>query len=390
MSSEKIMYDISNVFDFTKKDDLEYINNLGVKVNSYNGLTIVQYNKNKITNDNISTLGLLRSVIYNSKGDIVSYSSPKSYRGEPQHLEDCVVEEFVEGTMFHIFYANDEWNISTRSIIGAKNKYFDVIKNDFRTLFLETMNEIDLEFEDLDKNISYNFVMQHPGSRIVVPISKHKLYLTSSYKCEGTKIYEYNFTPSNSIWKKVSKPEIFSYSKVPYLFNQLQKEETKWYIQGYMIHDTDGKRYKVRNGKYEEVKLLRGNNPKLQFQYYNLRQNGQVTDYLKYYPEHKQFFQKYRDDIHRYTNNLLTNYIKCFIKKERTHTEFPYQYRNHMWFLHKKYLDELRELGLYVNKKVVMTYVNTLEPARLMFTINHPLKTAAIEEKQEQFTQVHT
>ena len=45
----------------------------------------------------------------------------------------------------------------------------------------------------------------------------------------------------------------------------------------------NGVRTKIRNPTYENVRLLRGNQPKLQYRYLMLRSNQKVSEYLKYY-----------------------------------------------------------------------------------------------------------
>ena len=59
---------------------------------------------------------------------------------------------------------------------------------------------------------------------------------------------------------------------------------TSYHIQGVVIKTDDGARYKFRNPNYEHVRHLRGNQPKLQYQYLVLRQSGKVKEYLQYYP----------------------------------------------------------------------------------------------------------
>jgi len=50
--------------------------------------------------------------------------------------------------------------------------------------------------------------------------------------------------------------------------------------------------------------------------------------------------------------------------------EFPDQYRRHMFELHRKYIDELKEKNLYVTNTIVIEYVNTMHSAKLMFCLN--------------------
>jgi hypothetical protein len=54
-------------------------------------------------------------------------------------------------------------------------------------------------------------------------------------------------------------------------------------------------------------------------------------------------FSNFRDQIHLFTNTLYSNYVSCYIKKEKPLIEFPEQYRTHMFNIHKQYLDDLKE-----------------------------------------------
>ncbi len=149
------------------------------------------------------------------------------------------------------------------------------------------------------------------------------------------------------------------------------------------VDPATGRRTKVRNPSYEYVRKLKGNSPKLQYQYYNLRQMGAVGDFLKFYPEHKGTFDKMRQQMHEFTFNLHSNYIRCYIKKEKPLIEFPFQYRTHMYNLHQSYLNNLRELGESVRKNVVIDYINNLRCDHLMSSINYPLKKNKVDEIKE-------
>jgi hypothetical protein len=150
---------------------------------------------------------------------------------------------------------------------------------------------------------------------------------------------------------------------------------TSYDIVGVVMHNKEtGERAKVRNPVYEQVRNLRGNQPKLQYQYLSLRKAGKVGDFLKFYPENKREFSTFRDQVHLFTNTLFTNYISCYIKKERPLKEFPDQYRTHMYSLHQKFLNELRENKQFITNTIVINYVNGLHPSLLMYCLNHHMR----------------
>ena len=137
---------------------------------------------------------------------------------------------------------------------------------------------------------------------------------------------------------------------------------TPYHIQGVVIKTNDGERYKFRNPNYEHVRHLRGNQPKLQYQYLALRQSGKVREYLEYYKEHKRPFEEFRKLIHDYTNQLFTNYKRCYVKKERELKTFPDKYRTNMYTLHHGlYLTELMPDKKYITREVVINYINEIQ-----------------------------
>ena len=76
--------------------------------------------------------------------------------------------------------------------------------------------------------------------------------------------------------------------------------------------------------------------------------------------------------LHDWTETLYKNYRNCFVKKEKGLKEYPFPFRIHMYNLHKYYLSNLKKNGFYIDKRKVINHVNGLDPAALMFLINHP------------------
>ena len=144
-----------------------------------------------------------------------------------------------------------------------------------------------------------------------------------------------------------------------------------------MIYNEDGTRTKLRNNNYEIVRKLRGNQPKLQYNYLCLKQENKIKEFLYYYPEHSFIFNKFKTKTFQYTNQLFMNYISCFIRKEKPLKEYDFQYKNHMYKLHEKFKSELKPNNKTIDKKFVIDYFNQLHPAQQMFVINYSEETAS-------------
>ena len=154
-----------------------------------------------------------------------------------------------------------------------------------------------------------------------------------------------------------------------------------------MIKSVDGIRTKII--EILIIKILkqfkRSNNSKLQYQYLCLRKLDKVKEYLRYYPEHGKEFQIFRTQIHQFTKNLHINYINCYINKEKPLKDFPIQFRSHMFNLHQHYL-QIIEIKGYINKSIVIEYINNLESAKLMYSLNYHMRKVVDKDKLMEMT----
>jgi len=361
--------------------------------------TILRYNKTILNYDLADTYGLVRSIIFDRNNKMVSFAPPKSmpteffiqkYPDISQHF--IQVEEFIEGTMVNVFWdetigLSGEWEIATRNSVGANTSFYQKSNSSqnnktFREMFLEAMNQCKVTFDHLTKDYVYSFVLQHPENRIVVPFQNPNLYLVAIYHCHITMVLplDVNYLSQNSRLKDtlIQYPKQYQEKSYAELIRKYASMNTPYDIMGVVIHNyITGERSKIRNPVYEQVRQLKGNHAKLQYQYLSLRHQGKMSEYLRFYPEHKKEFSMFRDDVHLFTKTLYENYIHCFVCKnstERKIENYPRQYQNHMMVLHQQYLNELRENKLKINYPYVINYVNEMHPSKLMFSMNYHLR----------------
>lgn len=362
---------------------------------------IIRYDKNFLTSDLIPTYGLCRSIIANADNKVVCFSPPKSLPADafinkyptPQASEDLVAQEFVEGTMVNVFWdpkigLSGGWEISTRSIVGATGRFFNNSNKTFRDMFLEAAHANNLILESLNKMYCYSFVLQHPENRIVIPFKKPQLYLVACYMIEHTidgnvivASFSHDTIMKNSWTNTTIKfPAIYSFNSYSELIEKYASMNTSYDILGVIVKNmATGERMKIRNPVYEQVRHLRGNQPKLQYQYLSLRREGRVADFLKYYPEHKKECSSFRDQVHLFTNMLFANYVSCYIKKEKPLIEFSTQYRTHMYNIHQIYMNDLKPQNLYVTNSVVIKYVNEMHASLLMYSLNYNMRKRNVD-----------
>jgi hypothetical protein len=371
-----------------------------LKVNKTTKYSVIKYDKKCLTSNLFSTYGLCRSIILNSQNKVVSFAPPKSIQSDvfiqnyPKKTNEIIAEEFVEGTMVNVFWDSTigltgGWEFATKNIPGAETSFFKSGKNKtFREMFLEAINESNLNLNILNPLYCYSFVLQHPENRIVVPFKKPQLYLVAIYYIEyfitNIFIHELDHRSLKMIFElnntHIKMPEIYEFNNYSELIEKYASMNTSYSILGVVIYNKEtGERTKIRNPVYEQVHGLRGNQPKLQYQYLSLRKEGRVKDYLNYYPENKKMFSEFRDHLHLFTNTLLSNYKICYIKKEKPLKDFSDQYKTHMFNIHQIYINDLRPNGEFITNTIVQKYVNNMQTPLLMYCLNHHMRKRKID-----------
>jgi hypothetical protein len=389
-----MIYDLNSYCDITKVvNDKLYANDKGIHVKQINcddkPLYMLNYNKSKLTKENVSSLGLFRSVITDGV-NILCFSPPKSMKMENfiENLDykDVKIEEFVEGTMINLFCYNNTWLCSTKGTIHAKCKFFRDYPKTFRALFLEATESCKLEFSMLNPEYCYSFILQHPENRIVVPFSRKNLVLTNMYKCTNINVESIDLVNIPGVEISYAKTianiyESYKGESFPDLFDYFSSQNIDYKNMGIVLN-YDGKRSKIWNPNYLKVKSLRGNNPKIQFQYFHLLKDRKLMDFLKFYPEYNELFNKYKIDLFSWTDQLWKNYKSCYIRKERPLKNYSLQFRTHMYKIHEAYLNDLMPQNKKTDKLYTINYVKSLEPAQLMHSINFEYRNMNVDQQK--------
>ena len=258
------------------------------------------------------------------------------------------IQFLIDGTMINLFY-REEWILSTRSEIGGRNKWIN--NKSFKEMFFECS---ELELDSLDKNCSYSFVMRHKDNRNVSPIIKNEIVLVEMYRYSDTieRLHSGEY-PDTS---KIKNESLIS----------LEKLDSLWSIGGYLIKE-GSKRYKVENPGFERVKSLKINVNNELLNYIELRQNGNLIEYLKYFPEKSKLFERYRNKIHKLSNELYNSYKNLYILKKIKKKDIPYYLKPLVTDIHKKYLSS-NEKTTWI---VIKTYIHCIPSKKLAYAINY-------------------
>jgi hypothetical protein len=379
------MYDINNYIpkNISEATQCGKIKLTSITTPEKHDYEIVSYNRRELLGHEYSTLGECRSLIFYNN-ELMCFSPTKSVDlHEVQNSKNAQYEEFIEGTMINLFYNKyiDKWEISTRNTVGANTKFYDKTARKFSEMFEEIRLDIGMVYDKLCKNYCYSFVMQHKENRIVCNLESNKLYLVGVYNICSSVVNEINYRDGviadMFVDIGINLPELYDVGIV----DDLKNHKFNYNMKGVVIRDTlTGKHTKIRNPVYEDVKKLRGNQPKLQYQYLSLRNAGRVSDYIHFYPEDIEEITKYRDQLHQFTAAIYKNYVECFIKKKKRLKEYPFQYKVHMYSLHQDYIHRLRIENKHITMTRVINYINTLEVQQQMYFINYNMNRNLVDQ----------
>lgn len=339
--------------------------------------------------------------------------------------------EMVEGTMINVCYNGTEWVVSTRSILGASNKYFKHSTKNFKQMFQETIDFLEFSLDELDTSYSYSFVMKHPDNRIINNVETPELYIVGLYKitendnevnddevnddAETTQSFDKYFNGDYCV-QNIDFYQHYYGTRLVELgikFPRRYHSCDKHYYEGTFQHDDDVMSvcyeyhnveqmpcgvyftnglvyYKLRDRKYEQYKLLKGNQPKLQFQFLNLWKNDKLHTYMQTFPEHSPKFMEFSEQIGFFGRILYQNYISCFCKKEAHLKSYPFEMRVHMYHLHKMYknviVPNIETTGIRsIQPYHVYEYLKTVPTAKLMYFLNYSHRPEVIERRQKEF-----
>ena len=260
------------------------------------------------------------------------------------------IQCLIDGTMINLFFRNNEWILATRSEIGGYNKWTN--KKSFSTMFQECS---DIDYSELNKDCSYSFVMRHTENRNVSPIDKNELYLVD--------VYSYGFGSIRRLPLDEYPQNIHKIENYP--LTELENMKNDYSIKGYTIKDGN-KRYNLVSPEFKKVKALKINMNNHLLNYIELRKNGNLTEYLKYFPEHNQLFNQYREKIHNLSNQLYSEYKHVFIFKKNQKKDIPYHLKPLVYDIHDIY----RQTKKPITWQNIKNYIHELPSKKLTFAIN--------------------
>ena len=351
-------------------ENLNYIDNLksrDFKIKNFNkyDLTLIKYPYDKDIDTNTYERYLKGCIIDKKTNKIVFIPPVKANTLNDINIDinNCNIQELFDGTMINMFFHNDEWLLSTRSDIGLNNKWQ---KKSFKQMFQESCS---IDYERLNKNHTYSFVLQHVENRNVSIVNENQCILVEVYDRETLQMVDLNIYKAQEYngFQIVNDYNIDGLEGL--IHNILNAQDpSKFNYKGFTIKN-DGKRLKFINPEFENVKNLKINSNNLLFEYCSHTLKNTKDMYLYYFGEHKNAYKKYDNVLGIFKRDLLDTYVNANIKKELEKKDISFQLKPLVYELHGNYLQNKQK----INNRKVEEYIMSMEPDRLTFVMKYYL-----------------
>ena len=330
---------------------------------------IVRYDRTKgeVTDDQ----KLFRSVVYSKEtGTVVCVAPTKSsVLSEVQWpLSVHSVQDFVDGVMINIFWhGGSEAQVVTRSRLGADNKFYSELS--FLDMLKEAVPDLETLKPFVDQNTQFvSLVLQHPANRVVTEVKEARVNIVhagfvledGSVRIEEDAI---SWLPDLQKFgvseRTVSEESLASLEALT--ANVQEQASTLGYMwQGLCLKDGAGKRWRIRNKEYSQVKSLRGNESDAVSRFSRVRSSRCLKRYLKYYPEDETTFYKLEGGLRQATRKLLGLYVDTFKFKKQEFSTLVWPYKHHVSVLHNQFKEVLKPQKKTVDLAYVIEYINGL------------------------------
>ncbi len=280
------------------------------------------------------------NVIYNR--DAIEYVKSKQWK-------NIVVSRCYEGTMVTVFNHKDKWYVSTRRCIDANTSRWG--SKTYRELFTETM---DFDFEELDKQYFYLFIIVHRDNNNIVINSSDTRHLRLCYVVEKATLKEKNDYEylDRSVFKFSNIDEALKYL---HKVNREDIQRKKVSTEGLILRVYDGEKYnspfkilKLQTDIYQKISERKANTSNIYLVLLHFYQKDQLKTYARYFTDDMSIITTMHQAMQDLAGELLHIYHLTRNKNNSDlYTALPAVYKSMLYSLHSLYKKNQRTVTVH-------------------------------------------
>jgi hypothetical protein len=160
-------------------------NNDNIQFKFFHLKRYLKWNIQNTYTEDVKMFHLFNSFITDSNNTPLSVGTPQAMENKTfcklfkkdysDNKSDYLVRQLIEGTEINLFYHDGRWQFATKyKLAGPRTT----------SLFLECVEKLKVNLDDLDKTYCYNFIFQHPTIAYVHKFIHHAIYLISTFKVD--------------------------------------------------------------------------------------------------------------------------------------------------------------------------------------------------------------
>ena len=327
-------------------------------IKDYNNLFLLQIKKNKknIPYEYSKFNGIIlekntNKLVCNMFPVVKEYPDIYNY----ENINELTVEEAYDGTLIKLFYYDNKWNIATNRCIDAKISFW-ISSQSFYDLFMEAAKN--LNFGVLNTSYCYAFILQHPKSRNIAKHYKENLIYIYSYDLiNKVDVYDNNLSFMDT-------PKKLQFTDWNQMMNSLTQLND--YSEGYIVYNKNREMTKIVNPKFNQIKLLKGNNVNMFYRCIVIYKYGKMDEFLHHFPEYAEQFNYLRSFIYNLSNNIHNMYVAKHIKNQNI-TVTDDNINLILTHLHKDYKKSIEnsQCRITITKKYIYEKIMKYSPLRI-------------------------
>lgn len=336
----------------------ELFNNYGIKTQFNENYLILKYQR---WNPNCQ---LENEILRYCRGTILSldtlepicytFNMRKEYEifSREINFSEISVYKYYDGTMINLFYDNikNEWSFSTKGCLDASNSKWSSERN-FKELFLEACT---INYELLNKNHCYSFVLQHLENKIISNIVENRVILVLERDLTTCALV----SPNSDIGTNIILPEqlqdFTSYVELEEYVTKLDFNDAGVILKSNIFHS------RLMCSDYVTASQLKGNYKDKSKNIINLNPS-QLEMYLYYYPDDTKIAENLEMLSRRLIASVFYLYTRTRIKK--IYTKIPSHLGKFIYMIHQLYEQRLITMPkskATITHQVIKGYFNSL------------------------------
>jgi len=324
----------------------------------------------------------LRGLIFNHVNSQVyslTYPVPIEVKDLPQADQDLLirdlktseyqVQEALDGTLLRLSYIDDQigWLLSTNGKADARDAFW-MNGCSFADQFWSARPEIN--FDTLNQNYVYLFLLCHPLNVIVVNHKDAHVYHVATYDRKTLREIDCHLG--------IQQPQSFQITINDVIERIHDAKDKPVVTAGYMVvrkPDDRGVviRYRFENHNYTKARELRGDSNNTSFLLLGLildKDQNKLEEFLQYYP----IYCKDVSTLHNRLTGLVGKFYREYGIRFKEHTQIFVHPRHHHFLseLHTQvYLGKLKNMKKTVQYQDIMDFVKSQPVAKVLYLLNY-------------------